>query len=166
MAEFFIYFYRLCIRRALGRCPSADSRTFWSIQLWHPGVCGAPQSLTLVEKSGVAKLTYACCGCCFFFSYSQYTTLAVMPAASSLVFATALAGGVYDRHATPPADGGDGPAVWYVNSTCTSLSANSFGKARVQTMEPNAVPTYECSHMYDSDRSLCGGAATARFVFS
>ena len=37
-----------------------------------------------------------------------------MPAASSLVFATAVAGSVYDRHATPPADGGDGPAQWCV----------------------------------------------------
>jgi hypothetical protein len=43
-----------------------------------------------------------------------------MPAASSLVFATALAGSVYDRHATPPADGGDGPAMWCVNTTCSS----------------------------------------------
>ena len=39
-----------------------------------------------------------------------------MPALSSLVLATALAGSVYDRHATPPADGGDGPAVWYVSA--------------------------------------------------
>lgn len=47
--------------------------------------------------------------CMYFFV--QYTTLAVMPAASSLVLATAVAGSIYDRHAVPPADG-DGPSVW------------------------------------------------------
>ena len=53
---------------------------------------------------------------------AQYTTLAVMPAASSLVFATALAGSVYDRHATPPADGGDGPALWCVTILAVQLA--------------------------------------------
>ena len=37
-----------------------------------------------------------------------YTSLAVCPALSSLALATWLAGGVYDRHAVPPAEG-DGP---------------------------------------------------------